>query len=153
MTNLPIVDFNKEITLSKEEIRTFLANVEAQMRNCPDQIQVEPRHTFAPGLYAREVTLPKGSLVMGKIHKFPCLTILSKGECTVLCAQDGPMKIKAPAQFVSKPGAKRLVYAHEETVWTTVQATELTDIDAIEKHFVTQDYDEVPQLVAIDGGK
>lgn len=140
----PIVDFERGIDLSRDELRNFLANVEREMKERP-QVEVPLKHTFSPGCYCREVVLKKGTLAMGKIHKFPCLTIIASGEVTVLSI-DGPMRVKAPFTFVSSPGAKRLVYAHEETVWVTVQGTDETDIAKIEEIFIAKDYDEIPGI-------
>ncbi len=40
-------------------------------------------------------------------------------------------ELAAPCTIVSKPGAKRVGYAIEETVWTTYHATDTTDIDQL----------------------
>ena len=42
---------------------------------CPVQ------HHFAPGAYGREMTLPAGLVVVGKIHKHAHINVISKGAC------------------------------------------------------------------------
>ena len=105
------------------------------------QIKIEPVHYFAPGLYAREITIPKGCLLTGKIHLFGHINIISKGDISVL-TEDGPKRIVAPATLISAPGIKRVGYAHEETVWTTIHAcSELTPEEA-EKALVVDSFEE-----------
>lgn len=105
------------------------------------------RHTFSEGAYARELLLPKDMLIIGKIHRHGHLNIISKGFCTVWTT-DGLMQIDArehPVTFVSTPGTKRVVYANEDTVWTTIHLTNETDLDKIEAEIIVpeSDYQEL----------
>ena len=108
--------------------------------------QLEPRecpvtHHFSDGIYAREMFIPKGTVLTGKIHKHTNLNIMSSGELSIL-TEDGVKRVRAPFTIVSPAGTKRVAYAHEDTVWTTIHATEETDLDKIEYHFVAQDETE-----------
>jgi hypothetical protein len=38
------------------------------------------RHHFAPGQYAREIELPNGKVVVGKIHKHAHVNVVSKAS-------------------------------------------------------------------------
>lgn len=98
-------------------------------------------HHFIPGAYARELTIPAGTLLVGKIHKEPCFNFVSKGTITVV-TEEGRKDITAPAFFRSEAGVKRVGYAHTETVWTTVHATEETDLDKIEDHLTYTTYEQ-----------
>lgn len=86
-----------------------------------EQVEIPPTHYFSDGLYAREITIPKGTVLTGKMHRGEHLNIVSKGDITVW-TEDGMKRVCAPFTFISKPGTKRVGYAHEETVWTTVHA-------------------------------
>ena len=121
--------------------RESILALEDAMRKEPDQLTIEPVHYFAPGLYAREITIPKGAILTGKIHLFGHINIISKGDISVL-TEEGIKRIKAPATIISKPGIKRVGYAHEETVWTTVHACEETDADKAEKLLVVDTFEE-----------
>jgi hypothetical protein len=114
--------------------------LEDMMREIP-QLDIPVRHFFSPGVYAREIQIPKGAIVTGKIHKFSQLNILSKGEMSVM-TEDGVKRVQAPFTIVSPPGTKRIAYAHEDCVWTTIHGTEETDLDKIEQHFIAQDEQE-----------
>lgn len=87
-------------------------------------------HHFAPGIYAREMTIPAGVVLTGAVHKTEHLNIVSKGRILV-SKGDEVVEICAPHTFVSQPGTKRVGHALEETVWTTIHATTTTDLDAL----------------------
>lgn len=95
------------------------------------------KHHFSQGVYAREMFIPKGTVLTGKIHKYTQLNIMSQGELSVL-TEEGIKRVKAPFTIVSPPGTKRIAYAHEDTIWTTIHGTEETDLGRIEEHFVAQ---------------
>ena len=104
---------------------------------CPVQ------HHFAPGAYGREMTLPAGLVVVGKIHKHAHINVISKGRVQVFTEQDGVLELAAPCTFVSSPGTKRVVHVLEETVWTTVHVTDKTDLAEIEREVIATDFSEV----------
>lgn len=111
-----------------------------EMRNM-EQLEIPVRHYFSHALYAREISIPKGAIVLGKIHKFSQLNILSKGDISVL-TEDGVKRVQAPFTIVSPEGTQRIAFAHEDTVWTTIHGTLLGDVEDIEKYFIAQDYQE-----------
>ena len=104
---------------------------------CPVQ------HHFAPGAYGREMTLPAGLVIVGKIHKHAHINVISKGRVQVFTEQDGLLELAAPCTFVSSPGTKRVVHVLEETVWTTVHVTDKTDLAEIEREVIATDFSEV----------
>jgi RimJ/RimL family protein N-acetyltransferase len=111
-----------------------ILRLEAEMRKLP-QMPVEPVHYFTHGIYAREITIPKGMLLTGKMHATAHMSTISKGDISVL-TEEGVKRIHAPATIVSKPGIKRVGYAHEETVWTTYHGTHETDLDKLERELI-----------------
>ena len=112
-------------------------NLEATMREMP-QADIPIRHIFAPGIYAREMTMPQGSLVVGKLHKHECMHTISKGR-VIVQTDEGLVDMVAPHTFVSKRGAKRVIMAVEETVWTMYHPTNETALDTIEAFFIAAD--------------
>lgn len=101
------------------------------------------KHHFAPGSYGREMTLPAGMRVVGKIHKHAHINVISKGRVRVFTEQEGVLELVAPCTFVSSPGTKRLVVVDEETVWTTVHVTDKTDLAEIEREVIADDFEEI----------
>lgn len=113
--------------------------VERYLKDYP-QLEIEPKHIFAPGVYAREVLLPAGSCVIGKIHRTEHLNIISKGRCTVNCLGD-IMEIEGPFTFVSLPGVKKAVYSHTDVIWTTIHVTKETDIEKLEEEIIMSEFE------------
>ena len=103
-------------------------------------------HYHASGLYGREMWMPADCLITGKIHKTEHICILSKGKVTV---SDGGVAntYEAPATIISKVGAKRAIYAHEESVWTNFHATELDDPEEIEDEIIAKDFEELDLML------
>lgn len=110
----------------------LLKNVEAAVENAK---ALPLTHHLLNGLYAREIFLPKDTLLTGKVHNFDHISILSAGEVSVM-TDDGVTRIKAPFTWISPAGTKRLIYVHEDTVWTTFHISQNTEIDALEKELV-----------------
>jgi len=117
--------------------------IEAEMRKHPP-LDLPLKHHFSQGLYARELFIPKGTLLTGKVHKFEQLNIMSQGDMSVL-TEDGIVRVQAPFTVVSPPGTKRIAFAHEDTVWTVILATEETDVAKLEAYFVT-DGDQLKEI-------
>jgi hypothetical protein len=104
-------------------------------------------HHFAEGVYARELHIPKGVCLVGRIHLKSQVNIVLKGEISVV-GEDGSMKhFSAPCVFVSPSGTKRAGYAHEDTIWITVLGTEKTDPQEIYDELTALDFDEYKRIV------
>jgi len=116
--------------------RNKVLKLEKEMARIP---QVELKHVdyFSKDVYARELHIPAGVTLTGKIHKYENLNILSKGEMTV-STDEGMVRVSAPFTIVSPPGTKRVAYAHTDCIWTTIHGTSKRDVDQIELEFVAQ---------------
>lgn len=121
--------------------RAKVYELEAAMLREGVPVEMPVKHHFSQGVYARELFIPKGTVLTGKIHKYQQLNIMSQGELSVL-TEDGIKRVKAPFTVVSPPGTKRVAYAHEDTIWTTIHGTDELDVDKIEMHFIAQSEDE-----------
>ena len=135
-----------EVTVSAdaEEARALLRKkvefLETELRQMPP-VEIPVKHYFALNTYAREITIPKGTIITGKIHKTEQLNILSKGEMSVL-TDGGVVRVRAPFTVVSPADTKCIAYTHEECVWTTIHGTASKDVDEIEALFVAQNDQE-----------
>jgi hypothetical protein len=120
--------------------REHVISLENQILNLP-QLDLRVEHHFSEGVYARELHIPAGTILTGKIHKFTNLNILSKGEISVL-SENGIERVTAPFTVVSPPGTKRVAYTHTDCVWTTIHGTYEQDLDKIEEIFTTNNEQE-----------
>jgi hypothetical protein len=87
-------------------------------------------HMFANGVCSREMSMPKGGIVVSRVHKNDCINVLSKGSVEVL-TEDGTMRLTAPHKFVSRAGTKRVIVAYEDSVWSNFIRTDETDPEKI----------------------
>lgn len=114
--------------------------IEDEMRKQP-QISLSLKHYHANGVYARELFIPAGILLTGKIHKFSQINILSQGTMRVL-TEDGIKEVSASFTVVSPPGTKRIAFAMTDCIWTTFLPTDETDPDKIEAEFTAASEEE-----------
>jgi len=133
-----------------DEARRRIVHLEQEMReynaaNGLEEPDMPLFHAFAPGAYARTIFIPKGTLVVGKIHKHAHLNILIRGTVSV-ATEEGPVVLQAPRVMTSKAGTKRVVYTHEHTLWTTIHLTDKTNLDEIESEIIAPSYDDYDAL-------
>jgi hypothetical protein len=118
-------------SFSPELARELVYEMEDVLRSVPQAI-VEVEHVFSDGLYSRTILIPAGHAMTGRKHRHDDLNVIAYGDISVL-VEDGTMRrITGPARFTGKAGVKQLGISHADTLWTTVHATTLTDLAAIE---------------------
>lgn len=92
-------------------------------------------HHFAPGVYIREVVMPKGTFVVGHCHKTEHFNVVLAGKASVMMG-DEVHHVTAPAIIKSGPGVRKVFYVHEELRWATVHSTPETDVQKLEEDLV-----------------
>jgi hypothetical protein len=125
----------------KTTAREKVDALETALLNVP-QVDCPVRHHFAPGVYAREITIPKGTVLVGAIHKRDNLVVLSAGRLQ-LVTDDGTVEIAAPHTLLCKAGAKNAAVALEDSVWTNFFATDETDPDKLVELLTESTADEL----------
>mgnify|MGYP003679838954 CR=1 FL=1 len=103
----------------------------------------EYKHSFAEGLYIREMKMKKGQLGFSAIHKHSYGFFLLSGTLAS-SKEDSVEEFIAPCYIISPQGAKRIVYAIEDCVIATVHAnpTNTEDLDELARINVLFDWDE-----------
>lgn len=126
-----IVDF--EQFLSKADGATF-----------GDSPEMPLTHRFSDGMYTREIFIPAGTLLTGKIHKHDHPNFLMSGEVLVVTESEGKEHLKGPLTMISPPGTKRALYAITDVTWVTVHLnpTNTQDLGELENIVIAQDFDE-----------
>ena len=100
-------------------------------------------HHFSDGVYIREITMPAGAAIVGKIHKTEHFNIVTKGECKVFTADEGWKHRKAGDIFSSKCGVQKALRCITDVTWLTVHATEDKEIDLIESKLAVESYSDL----------
>lgn len=106
-----------------------VVEMQEEMKQLP-QVSLTTNHYFSDGCYARELHIPAGVMLAGALHKTNHHWVLSKGKIFV---KNGNEKIvyEAPHHGQTYCGDKRIIYAFEDSVFTTFHVTDSTDIDEI----------------------
>lgn len=143
----PTTDISENI-----EIRNKIINFENVLKNINnDEVIVVTdknseelcplTHKFSDGMYVREIFIPAGCFVVGKIHKHDHPNFLLSGE-TIVVTEEGTEELKGPLSIISKAGTKRALYAKTDLVWVTVHLnpTNTTNLAELEKEIIAPTY-------------
>ena len=146
-------DFKTTITKLEQDLISIAdgENVIAGTKEKPivtDSEKIPIRHFFMDGVYIREMTMFKGMVVIGAIHKDLHMCFLLEGHLTV-ADEDGIVEHIAPCHIVAKPGIKRVLYAHEDSIWynTHKNPTDTKDVELLEKDLVAINYKEYEEYI------
>ena len=131
----------KALSFKEAQIRNAIGALEAELGKYPP-LHFSLKHTFTEGVYCREIFIPAGSAIVGKIHRHAHFNFISKGDVTVI-TKDGIKRLQGPCTMVSSAGTKRALYAHADTVWTTIHAnpTNETDLEKLEEAIIAETYE------------
>ena len=156
-----IIPRDTSVYKPNQEIREQIINFQTMLQNVDDEDYIVVndknstklcplKHTFSDGIYVREIFIPAGMFIVGKIHKHDHPNFLLKGEVIVV-TEDGTEELVGPLSMISKAGTKRALYAKTDLIWTTVHAnpTNTEDLKELEKEIIAPtylDYEKFKQL-------
>ena len=134
---------------SKEDFRIWISNIEDKIIQSPkgktgeEMEKVNPlKHSFADGLYIREVFNPKGELLTTRIHKVKHPFFLLKGNMTIF-DEKKVSRIYDQYYGITSIGTKRLIFAHEDCTFVTVHHVgDNKDIESIEDDIAAWTYQD-----------
>tara|TARA_R110000824_G_scaffold136833_1_gene300667 strand:+ start:1654 stop:2121 length:468 start_codon:yes stop_codon:yes gene_type:complete len=148
---------NQKLSITKQELvdmeKTLISladgkNIIADNGNIVYHDKFKYKHTFADGIYVRQMTIEEGDVIMGAIHKHLHVWFLLSGNITVLT--NGELKeYQAPCTVLSEPGVKRVIYGNEESIFTNVHKnpTNTEDVRELEKQIVALNYEEYEEYI------
>lgn len=139
---------------SPADMRRAIVRYERAVGALP-QTDLPVRHFHIEGrkashAYAREITIGRGVAAVGRVHKYQCINIVSKGRVLV-ASDEGVKEIVAPCTWVSEPGAKRALFVLEDLLWTTIHLTDELDPSKIKDDLGVVSYDEYLAYCASKG--
>ncbi|RNF53000.1 hypothetical protein EBI00_02550 [Marinomonas hwangdonensis] len=143
---------NKELIPSEEFIKQVLAGkvnekieeLEAELLTL-EQVEMPVEHRFINGMYVREITIPKGTILTGAVHKFDYVDIMLSGDIAV-ATPDGIKRFQGVNIMDGKAGRKRAGYAYEDTHWVTVHKTDESNPENIVKELTVRTMSEYKSL-------
>lgn len=126
----------------REQIASLVADLLADADSSREFVV---RHSFAPGMYIREMDIPAGTLMVGRMHKTECVNICACGDIEIL-TEAGRMRVTPPFVAVSAPGTMKLGVAYADTTWVNIFRTDETDIDKLEALLAYSDNETIALL-------
>lgn len=104
-------------------------------------VELPVTHRFTPGLYAREIFMPAGTLLTSKIHRTEHPYVVLTGRVSVLIPGVGVETLEAGHCGVTKSGTRRVLFIHEDTRWVTFHPladgeSSEADLPAIEERLI-----------------
>ena len=75
---------------------------------------------YSGGMYCREITIPEGAFITGRIYKFDHVEIMLSGDITILSADGGKTRYQGHNVIEAKAGKRQGGLAHKETKWLTI---------------------------------
>lgn len=127
-----------------------IEEIEAEALKHP-QVEMPLTHRFAPGVYAREIFMPKGTFVIGHQHNTEHFNIVLSGEADVY-VNDKAERLKAGCVFVSGVGVRKMLHILEDMRWMTIHATDETNVEKLEDMLITQS-ESFKSFKLLEGGK
>jgi hypothetical protein len=146
----------KEITLSRRKDIQLLQdllienadgeNIEGNGKNVIHSKNFPLKHTFADGIYIRQMDMKADSMVVGAIHNHLHVWFLLTGRLAVV-TEDTTEEFISPCYVLATPGSKRVIYAIEDSIFVNVHKNpnNIKDIKKLEDEIVSltfEDYEE-----------
>ena len=146
----------KEIVLSRRKDIQLLQdllienadgeNIEGDGKNIVHSKNFPLKHTFADGIYIRQMDMQAGSVVIGAIHNHLHAWFLLTGSLAVV-TEDTTEEFISPCYVLATPGSKRVIYALEDSIFVNVHKNpdNIKDIKKLEDEIVSltfEDYEE-----------
>ena len=131
--------------ITTDERREKLNQLETAMLQ-EDQVNIPVEHRFSGGIYAREITIPKGTLLTGRIHKFDHFDIMLSGDVTVSTDNGEVKRLTGLNIMEGKAGKKRAGFAHEDTHWITFHCAEERDPEEMYEFLTCGSFQELEEF-------
>lgn len=135
----------------REKVAEFQRKLQESPRSVSGEELLEANplvHSFADGMYVREIINAPGQVLVTKIHKKKHPFFLLYGEMSIL-TDNGVEHLVGPHYGITSPGTKRVIFTHTECKFVTVHLTDETDIPLIEEQIIAKDFDD-PEITAED---
>lgn len=132
-----------------EPPRLDLDECEAHLLTLPP-VDCPVTHSFVPGFYVRTIFMPKGTILASRIHAHRNPFWITKGVVEVQ-ANGVTETLRAPHIGITEPGTRRLLYIHEDCVWTTFHANPDDErrIEVLERMLT---HEHINSVVGLDHG-
>lgn len=142
INNLDTISDRPSLPVTRDQMMRLEQAIIEQLE--PVDLDRHTQHHFAPGVYVRELFIPAGTVLTGKIHRCELMNILVSGTIRVT-TDDGVKELTGPQIFNSQAETKKAGFAVTDTIWLNVHPTNLTDLEEIEEVFIAPSFAALEQ--------
>ena len=138
-----------ELSVAAKEQRKVISDFEKQLLSIVDNKEVFAgdnelcplKHTFAHGVYVREMKVKKEMVIVGKIHQHDHISFLLSGKLLV-ATENGVKEFEGPCYFKATAGTKRVGYVVEDAIWINIHPnpTDTEDLKILEEKIIAKNY-------------
>ena len=96
------------------------------------EIDLQIKHHFSPGVYAKEMHLPADHFAISHKHAYDHISMLAAGRVRVTVNGDQAEHV-APAFIMIRAGHEHEILALEDATWFCIHETEETNPDNIDE--------------------
>ena len=148
----------KEITLSKREqiqsLQELLINnadgknIEGNGKEIIHSDNFPLKHTFADGIYVRQMDMNANSMVVGAIHNHLHVWFLLTGHLAGV-TEDTTEEFIAPCYVLATPGSKRVIYAIEDSIFVNIHKNpnNIKNIKKLEDDIVSLTFEKYEEYI------
>jgi hypothetical protein len=148
----------KEITLKKrgeiqalQDLLVYNAdgvNIEGDGKSIVHSDNFPLKHTFADGIYIRQMDMQAGSVVVGAIHNHLHAWFLLTGHLAVV-TEDTTEEFVSPCYVLATPGSKRVIYALEDSIFVNIHKNpdNIKDIKKLEDEIVSLTFEDYEKYI------
>jgi len=131
----------KEFINKVEDLQESMLNSNSELIAKGNSDMFPLKHTFADGVYVREMFMQAGGLVIGKVHKNDHIWFLLSGELEI-ATENGAELFIGPCYVKSPAGTKRVLHAITDSVFINVfpNPNNITDIEELENNLTCTYY-------------
>jgi hypothetical protein len=135
-----LVDMNRDLIDNSSKFLESAQEFENELLKY-EQIDLNVKHFYINGMYAREITIPKGAMITSRVHAYGYVDIMISGDITII-TDAGKSSYSGYNLFEGFAGKKRVGLAHTEVKWITIHNVPNRD-DASENFYDKLTYDSV----------
>ena len=148
----------KEITLKKrgeiqalQDLLVYNAdgvNIEGDGKSIVHSDNFPLKHTFADGIYIRQMDMQVGSVIVGAIHNHLHAWFLLTGHLAVV-TEDTTEEFVSPCYVLATPGSKRVIYALEDSIFVNIHKNpdNIKDIKKLEDEIVSLTFEDYEKYI------
>lgn len=123
MSKLSTIKKNLEI-LPEEWRGKSLDEIENDLLKRPqlEDSDYSLKEYYSGGMYCRQITIPAGALITGRVYKFDHVEIMLSGDITII-SDDGSETFYTGNNVIeAKAGKRQAGFSHSETTWLTINS-------------------------------